>query len=311
MALRSPKIAVIIPLYKYAGIETVIDSITCNTYPNVQIIVIDNSPCSEHELPLLAKMEKSPDLHYYRQNTNLGVTGGRNKGIQYIDPDCEFVLFLDHDVLLREDCLANLVNDFENIEARGSIGILTGKVYYKGQQDYVWAAGTDINLYSGQIQFYTGKDGHQFDGYRKVGVAPSIIFTRRSLVSQLGGFNDVFFANYDDTEFCYRYLKHGYPTFCSSNVVGYHDIPFHATNNNRLLDRGYYIARNRVLFMRLYSKCYPIFLCFLPLWLIYYFRSYQKNKRVRDFKDYLRGTWDGLLFKHNHKTTDVSGSTKI
>jgi len=309
MRFKTPRIAIIIPLYEYRAFPDVVNSILHNHYSDCQVIVIDNSQSREHEL-LAAQLADNPNIHYYRQPRNLGVTGGRNKGIQYIDPDCEFVLFLDHDVLLREDCLANLVNDFKNIEARESIGILTGKVYYKGQPDYVWAAGTDINLYSGKIQFYSGKDGSHFDGCRRVGVAPSIIFTRRSIVSKLGGFNDLFFANYDDTEFCYRYLKHGYPTFCSSNVVGYHDIPFQAPNNNRLLDRGYYIARNRVLFMRLYSKCYPIFLCFIPLWVIYYFRSYQKNKRVKDFKEYLRGTWDGLLFKHDHAATDVSRSTK-
>lgn len=297
MALQSPKIAIIIPLYEYRGIDTVLDSITRNTYQNYQIIVIDNSQCTEYKKSLSAKLAGYPTIHYYSQCANLGVTGGRNKGIQYIEPDCEFVLFLDHDVLIQEDCLEKLVHDFKTIEQCEPIGILTGKVLYKERYDQIWAAGTDINLYSGKIMFYGGKDEGQFETYRKVGVAPSIIFTRYSLIKKLGGFDDLFFANYDDTEFCYRYKKYGFPTFCSPHVVGFHDIPFQGQGAHRLLNRGYYIARNRILFMRRYSRCYLVFLCFIPLWCAYYFRVYYTNKRAKDFKEYLRGTRDGLFLR--------------
>jgi len=297
MSLQTPKIAIIIPLYEYRGIESVIDSITRNTYQNYQIIVIDNSQCPEYKKLFTSKLATCPAIHYYGQNTNLGVTGGRNKGIQYIEPDCEFVLFLDHDVLIREDCLENLVHDFKTLEQQEPIGILTGKVLYKERHDWIWAAGTDINLYTGKIMFYCGQDEGQFETYRQVGVAPSIIFTRYSLVQKLGGFDDLFFANYDDTEFCFRYKKHGFPTFYSPHVVGFHDIPFQSQNAHRLLNRGYFIARNRILFMRRYSKCYLVFLCFIPLWCAYYFRVYLANERVKDFKEYLNGTLQGLFLR--------------
>jgi GT2 family glycosyltransferase len=297
MTSRVPKLAIIIPLYEYTGIESVIDSITRNNYPNCQIIVIDNSQAAEYKEKYASKLAAHPAIRYYSQSANLGVTGGRNKGIQHLDPDCEFVLFLDHDVLIREDCLENLVRDFTTLEQEGPIGILTGKVLYNERHDQIWAAGTDINLYSGKIMFYCGKDEGQFETYRQVGVAPSIIFTRYSLVNKLGGFDDLFFANYDDTEFSYRYKKKGFPTFYSPHVVGFHDIPFQSQNAHRLLNRGYFIARNRILFMRRHSKCYPVFLCFIPLWCAYYFRVYLANKRVKDFKEYLKGTLHGLFLR--------------
>lgn len=290
-----PKISIIIPLYENIRIDTVLDSLAKNSDIDHEVIVIDNSQSPEKIARIAAHMQRFPSVKYHRQPTNLGVTGGRNKGLDYLDPASEYILFLDHDVLLREDCLRNLLQDFEAIAAKNPIGILTGKVCYTEAHDTIWAAGTDINLYSGKIMFYCGRDVGQYETIRPVGVAPSIIFTRRALVEKLGGFNDLFFANYDDTEFCFRYRKQGYPTYYTPRAVGFHDIPIHATNNNRLLDRGYYIARNRILFMQRFSACYPIFLCFIPLWCAYYFRQYVKNNRTRDFKVYLKGTLDGLF----------------
>ncbi len=289
-----PKVTIVIPLYDYVGIDAVLDSIRNNSGCERDVIVIDNSQDPAKQAAITLKMANHPEVRYYKQTANLGVTGGRNKGFEYANGADSYVLFLDHDVSLRDDCLCNLVRDFEAIERREPIGILTGKIVYKSDPGQIWAAGTDNCLFSGKIHFHCGRDSGQFEAIRQVGVAPSIIFTRASLVRTLGGFDNLFFANYDDAEFCFRYRKHGFPTFYSPHVVGFHDIPLAAPNDNRLLDRGYHVARNRILFMRRYARCYPLFLLFIPLWCAYYFWLYAKNRRTADFADYWRGTRDGL-----------------
>lgn len=77
---------------------------------------------------------------------------------------------------------------------------------------------------------------------------------------------------------------------------------------HRLLDRGYYLARNRILFMRRYARCYPLFLCLVPLWCLYYLNRYRRNGRLADFRDYWRGTWDGLLNRDGRARGDTIAS---
>ena len=154
-----------------------------------------------------------------------------------------------------------------------------------------------MNLWTGQVHFHAGPDDGRFDECKRVGVAPSILFTKVSIVRELGGFDDTFFANYDDTEFSFRLSSHGLPVWYTPKVIGYHDIPSCGGNPNRLLDRGYYIARNRVLFMKRYGVCYPFFLLLLPLWWLYYGREYFRHGRMADFfKLYFRGTIAGLFY---------------
>lgn len=298
-------VSVVIPLYGYLGIDEVVRALLDGPLPAAEVLVVDNTEDEARRGAIAQKLRAiaDPRVRHLPQERNLGVTGGRNKGFEAVSPDSEFVLFLDHDVIPAPDALANLVRDFREIESRGRIGVLTGKVVFKDDHGLVWAAGTDISLWHGKILFHGGRDEGQFEEVRRVGVAPSILFSRVALVRELGGFDDTFFANYDDTEFSFRYASRGYPTWYTPRAVGYHDIPSKGGDPNRLLDRGYYIARNRILFMRRYAKCYPLFLCFIPLWCLYYAKEYARNGRLRDFwRLYVRGTIDGLFHRMRSHT---------
>lgn len=290
-------VSVVIPLYGYDAIPEVVASLHDGNEAIREIIVVDNTPDKanrdRHGRALVAL---SPLVRFLPQPCNLGVTGGRNKGFASISDESEFVLFLDHDVSLAPGAVDTLVREYKRIEGGHPIGLLTGKVCFKDDPSLVWAAGTEINRWTGQIHFHSGADDGRFDASRIVGVAPSILFLPVELVRRFGGFDDTFFANYDDTEFSFRLSSRGFPVWYTPEVVGYHDIPSKGGNAHRLLDRGYYVARNRVLFMRRYGACYPVFLSMLPLWWLYYLREYARNGRSRDFfRLYFKGTIAGLF----------------
>lgn len=290
-------VSVVIPLYGYAAIDGVVRALLSGNSDLAEIIVVDNTRDSSKREACRKALSSFPGIvRYLPQASNLGVTGGRNKGFAAISDGSEFVLFLDHDVYLAPGAIDALVREYRRIQEAGPIGILTGKVLFKDNPELVWAAGTEMNLWTGQVHFHSGPDDGRFDQRRKVGVAPSILFTTVSLVRQFGGFDNTFFANYDDTEFSYRFSSHGYPVWYTPKVVGYHDIPSKGGNADRLLDRGYYIARNRVLFMRRYAAFYPFFLAMLPLWWFYYGREYARNGRLGDFfRLYLKGSFAGIF----------------
>ncbi len=180
--------------------------------------------------------------------------------------------------------------------ADSEIGIITPKIYYKENKRVVWAAGTWIDMTTGRTLFNEGPDKGQFDKITDVQVAPAVIFTRRDIINKIGGFDEIYFAVYEDADFCMRARKAGFRIVYTPFAIAYHNIPKdRSASMKHLLSMSYYVGRNRILFMKKFSNNYFIFLFFLPFYIIYYFVLSIRYLRFSCFIGYLRGTRSGLL----------------
>src|SRR5579883_2649918 len=158
---KNQKISVVIPTYNSAHtLKESIKTLKHQTLPPFEIIVINNASTDDTE-----KMVKKhfPDVRLVTLPTNTGVTGGRNKGLEVSKGD--YVLFFDHDMDAKKDMLEELLKIAESDK---NIGIVTPKIYFWDDKDVVWAAGTDINLWTGQVIFYGGKDREEFSHDKEV-----------------------------------------------------------------------------------------------------------------------------------------------
>ena len=111
MSTQSPKISIIVPVYKVEQyLPKCIDSILSQTYPNWELLLIDDgSPdnsgniCDEY-----AQQDKRIRV-FHKENG--GVSSARNLGLDYADGD--YVMFVDSDDWLSYDCLQVCVNEVE------------------------------------------------------------------------------------------------------------------------------------------------------------------------------------------------------
>jgi glycosyltransferase involved in cell wall biosynthesis len=90
----SPRVTVVIPVYnreKYVGIA--IDSILSQTFADFELLVIDDGSVDRSRDVVLAYND--PRIRLVCNNTNLGVSATRNKGIQLARG--EYLAFLDSD----------------------------------------------------------------------------------------------------------------------------------------------------------------------------------------------------------------------
>lgn len=272
-----------------------IDSLASQTLPLTEIIIIDNN-VKDNSIQTIQSKNLVTPIKIVTLKENTGVTGGRNAGIKSLPQDYDYVLFVDHDMIAESNMLNNLVRTSQNDT---DIGIVTPKIYYWENKNIIWSAGTDVNLTTGQTIFYGGKDNSEHSVEREVAVAPAILLVKKAVIDAIHEFNPIYFATYEDTEFCFAAKKNGYKTFYSPKAVAYHKIPFNPeAAMHRLIERLYWVARNRIIFMKRYAPNYSLFLLFLPVFAIYYLILTIKYHKAKMYKEYIRGTLDGLKYNN-------------
>lgn len=106
-----PKISIIVPAYKTPEkfLKEMIESVTAQTYANWELCIADGSAdTSEVENVVREYMEGDSRIKYVRLDTNKGISGNTNAALDMAKGD--FVALLDHDDLLTEDALFEVVS---------------------------------------------------------------------------------------------------------------------------------------------------------------------------------------------------------
>ncbi len=125
-----------------------------NTYPNINIIVVDNG---SKENDTLAWAAKYPDVKFIRSEVNLGFAGGNNIGVKEAEGD--YLFFVNNDTEFTPGLVQGLVNV---LNERPEVGMVSPKLMYFDNPDMIQYAGyTNMNYYTARNycigQFETDK----------------------------------------------------------------------------------------------------------------------------------------------------------
>ena len=111
-------VSVVIPTYNRAAlVARAIQSVLDQTYPHLELIVVDDASTDNTEQAL--QRFSDPRIRYVRLSTNLGGSAARNTGIEGARGD--FVAFLDSDDEWRPERLARQVPQL--ISAPSTVGV--------------------------------------------------------------------------------------------------------------------------------------------------------------------------------------------
>lgn len=291
---KNIKIVAVVPTFNsWKTLKPCINSLLKQSLKLRQIIVVNNGSTDS---TYFNTKKFFPQVKLINLKINTGVVGGRNTGIKMLGKNIDFVLFFDHDMIAERKMIENLASVFSN---RADCGIVTPKIYYLSNKSRIWSAGTGINLWTGQVLFRGGVDRGQFDEIERVQVAPAAMLVKNQTLLKVKRFDSKYFATYEDTDFCFRAQKNGFLTYYSPRAVAYHDIPDDKKNESeRLLKRIYWVSKNRIIFMREFGNNFLIFLLFLPVYSVYYFRLALKFGSIKDCLTYLKGAFDGLTMRN-------------
>jgi GT2 family glycosyltransferase len=260
MPENKPLISIIILNYNQLGVTCeFLDSTKQLTYPNYEIIMVDNA---SKENPTEIIKSKYPDVKLIVSDKNLGFTGGNNLGIKAANGDYYFIV--NNDTEVTSDLLERVVETFDIDK---SIGVVSPKIKYYSNPDTIQYAGfSEVNPFTGRGKTYGGKkiDNGDFDtpGYTAYAHGAAMM-VKKEVVEKVGMLPDLFFIYYEELDWSAHIRRAGYKIYYQPKGLIFHKESI--TMGKESAMKAYYHTRNRILFMRRNTKIYqfPVFVLFL------------------------------------------------
>jgi GT2 family glycosyltransferase len=234
-----------------------IESLSNITYPNIEIIVVDNA--SPKDDPKLIK-EKYPRIILVESVINYGFAGGNKLGI--MRSRGEYILMLNNDTVVDPNFLEPLVKKFQD---HPEIGAISPKIRYYYKKDTFQNVGfTEINKRT--VRNKTIGDGEidigQYNEDRETSYSHgAAMMVPMKVVKEVGMMSYEFFLYYEEADWCLRIRNAGYKIFFVHNSLVYHKASVTTGNDSAL--KTYYLTRNRIVFMRRNIHGYDFFVALL------------------------------------------------
>lgn len=260
MKKRNPKVSIIILNWNQKEMTLkCLKSLKKIIYSPFEIIIIDNGSTDDS---VSAIKNEFPDIQIIENKKNLGVAGGRNVGIEYVQKKgTDYMLFLDNDTTVHQNFITEIVKVGEGDK---SIGILTGKIYFSSHPDKIWCAGGSLSLYRCHFALigYDKIDRGQYDKIKEVDHVTGCCFMiRKEVVDKIGIFDQSFVPYFsEDTDFCLRAKEKGYKIMYVPKSKIWH----HIVKKTSVSEQYWYLkGRNLMLFMRKHARIHH--------WIVFFF----------------------------------------
>jgi len=252
---------------------------------NYEVIIAENDAGQD-----LVLQDPSPsNVRRLLLSANYGTAGATNRGLAA--SSSKYVLLLNNDVELESDFLATLVSVLERDER---CAFAVGKLLNAADKGRLDGAGDALLLGGGAYRLGHGDpDAGQFDKESSVlaGCGAAALF-RRSVLEEIQGLDEDFFAYLDDIDLALRAQLLGYRGLYVPAAVGHHIGS--ATLGDRLHPKILeLLTRNQ---LSLIVKNYPLgtLVRLLPRIFAFQILWFSFAVQKRGLTPYLRGVWGAI-----------------
>jgi len=217
-----PLVCVVILHWKnYDYTRAAIESVLTTSYPNYQLIVVDNA--SENG-SVEALQERFPHVTFIVNDINLGFSKGCNVGIRKAleDSRCDYVLLMNNDATILPASLSAAVAAGESDQA---IGIVCGKILSSRPPHTIWYAGGRISYWRGQAvgRGFGEVDRGQYDSPCETGFATgALMLIKRVGFERAGLLPEHYFFGVEEWDFSAAVRRAGFKLYYLPEFVGYH-----------------------------------------------------------------------------------------
>jgi len=254
-----------------------------------QVIIVDNRS-STTVRQVIARIASAYHCETVWSQQNLGIASALNRGVKLAltDSTCQWILTLDQDSAVPPGFVVNMFKAYEACPFKEEVALV----------------GANYQLaYRPLRASSAGKDSEIFQEVKTLMTSGTLL--KRNVFAHCGSFDESFFMDYVDHEFCFRVRRHGLRVIQANQAVLEHQLgspTLHRilgrqfVTSNYSSNRRYHQARNRLIFYRRYfhSDAY-----WIAAEVVRWVREVVKmtiveRDRKRKLASIVRGIWDGI-----------------
>lgn len=217
--MRPDSISIVVPNWNGRHfLKTCLDSLLCQTYPDIEIIVVDNG--SSDDSPAFIS-DQYPQVRLLELEQNRGFTGACNLGMEAARG--EYIALLNNDTEVDAQWAQEIVDAFRRYP---EAGMVASKMLLFDKRDHFHTAGDFfcINGRAGNRGAWQLDEG-QFDREEFVfGACGGAAAYRRSMLDHIGLLDDDFFFLLEDMDLSWRAQLAGYRVSYQPAAVVYHHL---------------------------------------------------------------------------------------
>jgi rhamnosyltransferase len=257
-----------------------------------ELLIVDNTPGSEPS-GCLAFLEGQEGIRIIRNGRNLGIASALNLGVgQAIAGGYDWVATFDQDSTVTPGYFAGLAHAYAGCPFQSQVAVLAPVLCPSSKE-----VGLSMQNHSPKL----------FSVTQTAMTSGQVIKTE--VLKKAGVFDEAFFMDYVDYDFCLRLGQQKYKIIRANGVFLIHKLGLAETHSFLGLTittkthnpwRRYYIMRNRVYIYRRYALHFPAWCLWDFIWIFIELSKIIVFERERAAK--LRNIWRGLADGFKGKT---------
>ena len=214
-------------------LERSVDAALASTGVEVDVVVVDNG-CTDGGVDRLRGRDQ---VNVVCPMENLGFAGGCNLGVRHARGSV--IALVNADAILERGALAALAG----VALQSGVGIATASVRLSDAPETLNSAGNEVHFtgfsWAGCFRELASAHAEERDALAASGAAMAV---RREVWDAMGGFDEHYFAYYEDADLSLRCWQHGLTVrYVPSAVANHryefsrHDTKLYLAERNRLL----------------------------------------------------------------------------
>ncbi|MEA2082824.1 MAG: glycosyltransferase family 2 protein [Thermodesulfobacteriota bacterium] len=301
---KNIKVSVII--LNWNGIDLLqecLDSLSKQTFKDFETILVDNGS-SDGSVEFVEK--NFPVVKIIKLNRNEGFCLGNNIGLQYARGD--LIALLNNDTLVDIHWLEELHNAMTK---HHDIGLCASCIVNYYSRDVLDTAGDGFDLCGVGYKIGEGMPVTKFQDERYVfGACAGAVLYRRSMIDEIGFFDEMFFAVGEDLDLSFRAKLAGYKCLYVPNAIIYHKINYTVGRNSAFL---LYQSRRNIEYTFFKNMPLPFMIVTLPLHIIYNILTFSQALYEKRITIFLKAKKDFVKhFKEIHRQRkEIQSKRKI